>query len=129
MRTLKMATGRNVWRQAPVGWVLLGVVAGAGVVACSPTEEALEAQQAGQSEEVGQIEQAVTNSPYVPSGYYCKSNDEFGGDFGGGQGNSYIDQTKWSFQNIYVNNEAENYTTRECANSAHSGDWNLENVE
>jgi len=109
-----------------VGRVLLGVVASAGVFACSPTEEAFEAEQLGhgQSEEIGQTQQAVTNSPYVPSGYYCKKNDEFGGDFGGNQANSYVDQTKWSFQNTNVNNEAQNYTTRECANGAHSGDWN-----
>jgi beta-glucanase (GH16 family) len=103
-----------------MAWALLAVVAGAGVVNCAPAEIASEPQQ----EQIGQSQQAVTNSPYVPAGYMCKVNDEFGGDFGGNQANAYIDSTKWSFQNIYTNNELENYTTRQCADGAHAGDWN-----
>jgi beta-glucanase (GH16 family) len=54
----------------------------------------------------------------------CKVNDEFGGTFGNGQGNTYIDGNKWTFQNLSVNNEAEAYTTRQCADPNHTGDWN-----
>jgi len=102
-----------------MGWVLLGVVAGTGAVACSPA-----AYSASESEERGQSQQAVTNSSYVPAGYMCKVNDEFGGDLGGGQPNSLIDGGKWTFQNVYVNNELQNYTNRQCADSAHVNDWN-----
>jgi hypothetical protein len=93
---------------------------------CSPWSPALGGWRASgiasEPEQIGQAQQAVTNSAYVPSGYYCKSNDEFGGDFGGNQANSNIDSTKWGFQNTNVNNEAQNYTTRQC--SANPSDWN-----
>jgi beta-glucanase (GH16 family) len=57
-------------------------------------------------------------------GYKCKVNDEFGGVYNQGQGNTYIDGSKWSFQNLSVNGEGQAYTTRQCADAAHSGDWN-----
>jgi len=123
MRSLKVLAGGNGWTKWAVGWALLGGVVSAGVVACSTTEPTEKASEpAARSEEIGQTRQAVTNSPYVPSGYYCKTNDEFGGDFGLNQANSNIDSTKWSFQNTNVNNEAQNYTTRQCI--ANPSDWN-----
>jgi len=123
MRTLKVLSGGNSWSKRAIGWSLLGGVVGMGVVACSTPESTDQASEpAPRSEEIGQAQQAVTSSPYVPSGYYCKSNDEFGGDFGGNQADTNIDSSKWSFQNIYVNNELENYTTRQYL--AHTSDWN-----
>ena len=54
-----------------------------------------------------------------------KVNDEFGGVSGGGQTRSYIDGGKWTFQNLQVNGEQQNYTNRQCADPAHAnGNWN-----
>src|SRR4051794_13929575 len=79
---------------------------------------------ASEPEQLGQSEQAVTNSSYVPAGYMCNVNDEFGGSEGGGQAKSLIDGGKWTFQNVYVNNELQNYTNRQCGDAAHLNDWN-----
>jgi len=122
MRTWRLAPGGNrSWTH--IGVAVLGLV-GAGMVACSDLGNESGSGSAWAPEAIGQTGQAITNSQWVPSGYTCRWNDEFGGDFGGNQANSYIDQTKWNFENIYVNNELENYTNRECANSAHASDWN-----
>jgi beta-glucanase (GH16 family) len=61
---------------------------------------------------------------YNQQGYRCKMNDEFGGDIGFNSGNLYLDGNKWLFENVYVNNERENYTSRQCADPAHASDWN-----
>ena len=122
------AGGNKSWMRRPIGWAMLGLVGTVGMVACSATditdESSLESASGSASapEQIGQVRQGITNSPYVPSGYYCKTNDEFGGDFGGNQANANIDSTKWGFQNTNVNNEAQNYTTRQCI--ANPSDWN-----
>ena len=67
---------------------------------------------------------ASDDSPYVPAGYSCVWNDEFGGTFGGGQARSSIDTTWWTFQNLDVNGEAQNYTNRECTDPDHGSNWN-----
>src|SRR5262245_836431 len=116
MRTLKLGYRSGIgWRQRSIGLALFGVLASAGA-GCTASDVPGEPEPSAQSpvqEKIGQTEQAWTDSAYVPSGYYCKDNDEFGGDLGT-QANSALDSTKWLFQNIYVNNELENYTTRQC---------------
>src|SRR6185436_18962465 len=81
-RVLKAGAGcANGWGQRFLEWTLLGMVTCVGIGGCSPTEVAPEV--ASEPEQIGQIEQAVTNSAYVPAGYMCKVNDEFGGTEGG----------------------------------------------
>ena len=64
------------------------------------------------------------DSSYVPTGYRCVWNDEFGGELDAGQVRSFVDTTSWTFQNLNVNGEAQNYTNRECPDPAHFSDWN-----
>jgi beta-glucanase (GH16 family) len=82
-------------------------------------------------ESVAQTSQLLStsfNSSYAQAfynaGYRCKINDEFGGSEGFNSGNLYLDPNKWLFENFYANNEQENYTSRQCADPAHAGDWN-----
>lgn len=64
------------------------------------------------------------DSPLVPDGYDCVWNEEFGGAAGGGQAARALSQSKWTFQNLDVNGEAQNYTNRECTDPEHASDWN-----
>ncbi|MFT7581345.1 MAG: beta-glucanase (GH16 family) [Myxococcota bacterium] len=67
---------------------------------------------------------SATNSAYVPAQYECIWSDEFGGNVGAGQAKAALDSGAWTFQNLDVNGEAQNYTNRECADPAHAGNWN-----
>lgn len=66
----------------------------------------------------------AADSALVPAGYACIWHEEFGGAQGGGQARSAIDQATWTFQNLDVNGEAQNYTNRECSDPAHASNWN-----
>jgi beta-glucanase (GH16 family) len=64
---------------------------------------------------------AAAPTSHVPAGYACAWHDEFGGDVGGGQPKARVDERSWTFQELDVNNEAQVYTTKQCADRA---DWN-----
>ena len=64
------------------------------------------------------------DSPFVPDGYDCIWQDEFGGEAGGGQARARVNTQSWTFQNLDVNGEAQNYTNRECVDPEHAADWN-----
>lgn len=66
----------------------------------------------------------IADSAYVPDGYDCVWNDEFGGPQGGGQGRRPLGTRSWTFQNLDVNGEAQNYTNRECTEPEHADDYN-----
>lgn len=66
----------------------------------------------------------ASDSDYVPAEYTCVWNEEFGGAFGDGQPRTLIDSRYWTFQNLNVNGEAQNYTNRECADPDHESNWN-----
>ena len=66
----------------------------------------------------------ANDSDFVPAGYGCIWNEEFGGPIGAGQVPAPLDASIWTFQNLDVNGEAQNYTNRECADPAHAVDWN-----
>ncbi|MEO1334492.1 MAG: glycoside hydrolase family 16 protein [Myxococcota bacterium] len=65
-----------------------------------------------------------TDSAFVPPGYDCVWNEEFGGAVGEGQVRQGLDKQVWIFQNLNVNAEAQNYTNRECSDPEHADDWN-----
>lgn len=65
-----------------------------------------------------------SRAQYVPAGYHYIWGDDFGGVVGQGQPRSSVDQTSWTFQNLNVNNEAQNYSNKECSDPAHPNDWN-----
>ncbi len=64
------------------------------------------------------------DSAFVPANYSCVWNEEFGGAPGAGQPRQPIDQLSWTFQNLNVNGEAQNYTNRECTDPDHGANWN-----
>ncbi|MEM7678645.1 MAG: glycoside hydrolase family 16 protein, partial [Myxococcota bacterium] len=64
------------------------------------------------------------DSPFVPEGYDCVWHEEFGGTAQQGQPRQRLNQQVWIFQNLNVNGEAQNYTNRECTDSAHFANWN-----
>ncbi len=94
-------------------------------------EDAATEVDAGMSDDGGQPVDAgggtactAADSPHVPADYACIWNEEFGGIQGGGQPQTRIDEQVWTFQNLDVNGEAQNYTNRECADPDHPSNWN-----
>lgn len=66
----------------------------------------------------------LEDSNFVPDGYNCIWNEEFGGTEGAAQRRERLDQTTWTFQYLDVNNEAQNYTNRDCTDPDHLSDRN-----
>jgi beta-glucanase (GH16 family) len=57
----------------------------------------------------------------APPGFGCVWHDEFGGGVGRGEPRARVDEASWTFQELDVNNEAQVYTTKQCAER---DDWN-----
>jgi beta-glucanase (GH16 family) len=131
MRTVKVDSSlRTAWSKS-ARLALFGAVCAASV-ACSQQEAPSENSDTINTNGIGETNLGLSssyNSPYaqqfVNAGYVCKVNDEFGGVESGGQAKTFLDSTKWMFENIYVNNEGQNYTSRQCADPAYAnGNWN-----
>jgi beta-glucanase (GH16 family) len=58
----------------------------------------------------------------VPAGYSYVWGDDFGGVVGQGQPKTAVNESSWTFENLHVNNEKQNYTRRQC--TTHPTNWN-----